>query len=65
VARNLVRRRLKEIWRRDLMPRVVAWDVVVRTNRSAYRASFDGLRDDMRAWQEVASRESRVARNES
>jgi len=50
VARNRLRRRLREIWRRDLQPQQPAWDLVIRARREAYAASFDGLRDDLLTW---------------
>lgn len=52
VARNRLRRRLKEIWRRDLKPRQPAWDLVIRARREAYGASFGDLRRDMLAFGE-------------
>ena len=55
VARNRLRRRLKEVWRRELQSRLPAWDVVVRTRREAYSASFDLLRTDLVAWCEASS----------
>jgi ribonuclease P protein component len=54
VARNLLRRRLKELWRRDLQGRLPAWDVVLRTRREAYAASFDFLRTDLVTWCEAS-----------
>jgi len=50
VARNRLRRRLREIWRRELQPHQPAWDLVIRASREAYGASFDGLRDDLLTW---------------
>jgi ribonuclease P protein component len=50
VARNRLRRRLKELWRRELRLRLPAWDVVIRTRREAYAASFAALRADLLAW---------------
>jgi len=50
VARNRLRRRLKEVWRRELMKTMPAWDVVIRARREAYAARFDALRDELRAW---------------
>ncbi len=52
VARNRLRRRLKEIWRRDLKPGQPAWDLVIRARREAYGASFGDLRRDMLAFGE-------------
>jgi len=50
VARNRLRRRLREIWRVELQSRQPAWDLVIRARREAYRASFDQLRGDLLAW---------------
>jgi ribonuclease P protein component len=50
VARNRLRRRLREIWRRDLRPYQPAWDLIVRARPEAYAASFDRLRDALLAW---------------
>jgi ribonuclease P protein component len=50
VARNRLRRRLREIWRLELQPQQPAWDLVIKARREAYGASFDGLRDDLFAW---------------
>ena len=50
VARNRLRRRLKELWRRELTRTVPAWDVVIRARREAYAASFESLRQQLLAW---------------
>ena len=50
VARNRMRRRLREIWRRYLQPDQPAWDVIIRARRDAYRASFDRLRAELAEW---------------
>lgn len=50
VARNRLRRRLKELWRRELMGMLPAWDVVIRARKEAYQARFSALRDELRAW---------------
>ena len=50
VARNRLRRQLKEIWRRDLQPQLPAGDLVVRARREAYGAGFEVLRGEMRRW---------------
>ena len=47
VARNRVRRRLREILRRDVLRRLPAIDLVVRAKRSAYTASFAALRAEL------------------
>jgi ribonuclease P protein component len=50
VARNRLRRRLREIWRIELQPVQPAWDVVIRARRESYGASFDQLRGQLVAW---------------
>jgi ribonuclease P protein component len=50
VARNRLRRRLKEIWRRDLESRLPPCDLVVRARREAYDARFGQLRAEMLTW---------------
>lgn len=50
VARNLLRRRVKELWRKELQHRLPACDLVVRASRASYRASFDDLRRDLTDW---------------
>jgi len=55
VARNRLRRRLREIWRRELQKAVPAWDMVIRARRDAYAARFEALRGELLAWRvEVA-----------
>lgn len=51
VDRNLVKRRLREIGRRDVLPRLdatEAWtDVLVRARRSAYAAGYEDLKREL------------------
>ena len=47
VARNRVRRRLKEILRREVLRRLPPIDLVIRAKRSAYAASFADLRAEL------------------
>jgi ribonuclease P protein component len=47
VARNRLRRRVKEILRRDALAALPAVDLVVRAKRTAYGASFAVLRADV------------------
>ena len=54
VARNRLRRRLKEVWRRELQQGLPAFDVVIRTRREAYAATFGTLRTELLAWRERA-----------
>lgn len=48
VARNLVKRRLRELIRTELLPSMEALDVVVRAAPGAYAADFDTLRAALR-----------------
>ena len=50
VARNRLRRRLREIWRQELQVRQQGCDLVIRARREAYLASFDVLRSQLLAW---------------
>jgi ribonuclease P protein component len=50
VARNRLRRRLREIWRVELQPHQPAWDLVIRARREAYTARFSDLRRQLIAW---------------
>ncbi|HTO72245.1 MAG TPA: ribonuclease P protein component [Gemmatimonadales bacterium] len=53
VARNRLRRRLREVWRREIMNAQPAWDVLVRARRESYAASFDILRSELLAWRDA------------
>jgi ribonuclease P protein component len=53
VARNRLRRRLREIWRQDIQLQQPAWDVVIRARREAYGASFEALRLQLLAWRDA------------
>jgi len=53
VARNRLRRRLRELWRQEIQERQPAWDLVIRARREAYGASFDVLRGQLLAWREA------------
>jgi ribonuclease P protein component len=50
VARNRLRRRLSEIWRRDIQRRQGPRDVLIRARKDAYRATFAELRAELVAW---------------
>lgn len=54
VARNRLKRRLREIVRTELLPRLdtggVAVDVLVRARAAAYRARFADLREELVHW---------------
>jgi len=47
VARNRLRRRLREILRRDVLRMLPGIDLVIRAKRSAYSASFAVLRAEL------------------
>ena len=53
VARNRLRRRLREIWRQEIQQRQPAWDLIIKTRREAYSASFDALRAQLLSWREI------------
>jgi len=48
VARNLVKRRLRDLIRTELLPSMAALDVVVRAAPSAYGVDYETLRAAMR-----------------
>jgi ribonuclease P protein component len=50
VERNRLRRRIREIGRRRILPRLAPVDVVVRARTAAYHASFDQLATDFEQW---------------
>ena len=50
VARNRLRRRIRDILRREVQPVVPAWDVLVRARREAYAAPYQHLRDELVRW---------------
>lgn len=52
VARNRLRRRLKELWRRELQGGLPAIDLVIRVKREGYRADFTALRAELQAWRQ-------------
>jgi ribonuclease P protein component len=56
VARNRIRRRLREIWRLELQPAQPAWDLLIKARREAYDASFDALRAELLAWRRTVLR---------
>lgn len=53
VARNRLRRRLREVWRREVLPVQPAWDVVLRARRESYAATFAILRSELLAWRDT------------
>jgi ribonuclease P protein component len=50
VARNRLRRRLQELWRREVQGRQGGRDLLIRTRKEAYLASFADLRSDLLGW---------------
>jgi len=56
VARNRLRRRLREIWRQELQSHQPAWDLVIKARREAYAASFSDLRAELLDWQRSVAR---------
>ena len=56
VERNVVKRRIREVLRQDVLPRLEAEglpvDVLVRARREAYGASYATLRGELLGWLE-------------
>jgi ribonuclease P protein component len=50
VARNRLRRRLREIARRAVLPVLGPLDLVVKPRPPAYRADFNTLSADLQQW---------------
>ena len=50
VERNRMRRRLREIARRDLLPQLAPLDLVIRSRASAYQSDFKALAADLDRW---------------
>lgn len=50
VARNRLRRRVRELARRRLMPLLPSIDVVIRARPAAYQAQRDALDLDLEQW---------------
>jgi len=53
VARNRLRRRIKEVWRREVQPVQPDWDLIVRARREAYGQPFADLRHQLLAWRDA------------
>jgi ribonuclease P protein component len=60
VARNRLRRRLKEVWRREVQRIQGSVDLVIRARREAYDASFPALREQVLGWAETVLGKRRV-----
>ena len=56
VARNRLRRRIREVWRREIQPVQPPLDLVVRARREAYAAPFKTLRGELLGWREAVCR---------
>ncbi len=54
VARNRLRRRIAEVWRRKVQWQLPSWDVVIRARRAAYEAPVPALEADLLAWRAMA-----------
>ena len=52
VARNRLRRRLRELWRREIQMVQPDWDLIIRARREAYDAGFDQLRAELCGWRD-------------
>jgi ribonuclease P protein component len=50
VARNRLRRRVREYARRFILPQIPAWDVIVRPAIAAYAAAPRDLASDLGRW---------------
>jgi ribonuclease P protein component len=48
VARNRLKRRLRELVRLEWLPRLPVMDVVIKAIPPAYERDYDALRDEMR-----------------
>ena len=50
VARNRLRRRLREIWRTEMQSRQGSRDLLIRAYPAAYQAPFATLRAELLGW---------------
>lgn len=55
VRRNRLRRRLREIARRRVVPALPPLDLVIRSRPSAYGAGFEELAHDLEQWARTLS----------
>lgn len=58
VARNRLRRRLRELWRTDVQGEQGSQDLVIRAKPAAYHASPGVLRDELLGWRDGLTAES-------
>jgi ribonuclease P protein component len=52
VARNRLRRRLRELWRTEVQPVQGSSDLVIRARPAAYHAPFATLRSELLRWRD-------------
>jgi len=66
VERNRLKRRLREIARTEILPRLdqggQPLDVLIRARAPAYRAEFDGLRQELARWTDRRSSDAPPSR---
>lgn len=55
VSRNRLRRRLREIARRSILPCLEPLDFLVRSRRAAYMANYKDLATDLDQWVQTLS----------
>ena len=53
VARNRLRRRLREVWRQEIQAHQPAWDLIIRARREAYGVPFQVLRGELIGWRDA------------
>lgn len=55
VARNRLRRQLRELWRREIQPVQGSLDLVIRAKAAAYAAAATTLRNELHSWRDAAA----------
>jgi ribonuclease P protein component len=50
VARNKLRRQLREITRRRILPNLTPIDLVIRAQAESYRRTFEDLANEIEQW---------------
>lgn len=53
VARNRLRRRLREIWRTEVQGHQGTLDLLIRARREAYAAPLDTLKTELHRWRDA------------